>query len=315
MGLSVVIPTFNERDALTGCLDRLAAHARDVEIIVVNGPSTDGTSGVVQERDDVNVLIDITSRNINLARNVGLREATNDKVAILAPAFRIEPSWHTAVTECLSGAADAVSGPIRPLGNEPTDESRIGVERSGELTLVGGNLGLSRAAVTALDGFDETLTSAGTADLARRIRGLGLQVVWHPDMTVGYTDDTAGAPPMRNRDGYVSTWERADEPNWGQRYRSQAYRWAKNDGVGPRFAWRIVSTAIQDAVGSAVGVMRGTGTPSQWVHNGLAVTRNAVRGTVEGYRARRRDPTETRNPNGLSRTGAEGAIVAVHDRR
>ena len=314
MALSVVIPTFNERDALTGCLDKLAEHAPSMEIIVVNGPSTDGTSGVIREHGDVDVIIDITSRNINLARNVGLREATSNQVAILAPTSRIGPSWYGAVIETLTGAADAVSGPIRSHGEHPPDESRFGIERSGELTLVGGNLALTRAAVTALDGFDETLTSAGTADLARRIRGLGLQVVWHPDMTVGHTDGV-GAPPMRNRDGYVATWERPNEPNWGQRYRSQCYRWAKNDGVGPRFVLRVLSTATADGFRSATDVMRGNGTPSRWFGNGIAVISNAVQGSIAGYRARRRDPTETRNPNGLSRTGAEGAIVAVYDHR
>ncbi|PSP40440.1 glycosyl transferase family 2, partial [Halobacteriales archaeon QH_10_70_21] len=45
MYLSVVVPTLNDRDRLESCLDALSADAPD-EGIVVNGPSTDGTSGM-----------------------------------------------------------------------------------------------------------------------------------------------------------------------------------------------------------------------------------------------------------------------------
>jgi len=56
MALSVVVPTLNGREELVGCLDALAEQVPDAEIIVVNGPSADGTTGMVRDRSDVEVL-------------------------------------------------------------------------------------------------------------------------------------------------------------------------------------------------------------------------------------------------------------------
>ena len=53
MQLSVVVPTLNARDRLAATLDGLASHAPDAEVVVVNGPSADGTTGMVRDRADV----------------------------------------------------------------------------------------------------------------------------------------------------------------------------------------------------------------------------------------------------------------------
>ena len=53
MQLSVVVPTLNARRRLVACLDALAAVAPESEVVVVNGPSADGTTGIVREREDV----------------------------------------------------------------------------------------------------------------------------------------------------------------------------------------------------------------------------------------------------------------------
>lgn len=76
MDLSVVVPTLNGRDRLAACLDALAAHAPEAEVIVANGPSADGTTGMVRDRDDVDVLVEISDRTVNVARNAGIEVAT-----------------------------------------------------------------------------------------------------------------------------------------------------------------------------------------------------------------------------------------------
>src|SRR6056297_2772682 len=102
MELSVVVPTLNGRERLEGCLDALAAHAPEAEVVVVNGPSADGTTGMVRERDDVDVLIEVSDRKLNVARNAGLSVASGDAIALVGQDMEIEGSWTEGVLSALA---------------------------------------------------------------------------------------------------------------------------------------------------------------------------------------------------------------------
>ncbi|MFC6771068.1 glycosyltransferase family 2 protein, partial [Halorubrum pallidum] len=114
MDLSVVVPTLNGRDRLAGCLDALAAHAPEAEVIVANGPSADGTTGMVRDRDDVDVLVEISDRTVNVARNAGVEVATGDAIAVVDYDHRIGESWIDGVHSGLD-EADVVTGPVTPV--------------------------------------------------------------------------------------------------------------------------------------------------------------------------------------------------------
>ncbi|MFW5917273.1 MAG: glycosyltransferase, partial [Halorubrum sp.] len=115
MDLSVVVPTLNGRDRLAACLDALAAHAPDAEVIVANGPSADGTTGMVRDRDDVDVLVEISDRSVNVARNAGIEVASGDVIALVDYDNRIGASWLDGVRSGLDDA-DVVTGPVTPVG-------------------------------------------------------------------------------------------------------------------------------------------------------------------------------------------------------
>src|SRR6056297_1961745 len=106
MDLSVVVPTLNGRDRLAACLDALAANVPDAEVIVVNGPSADGTTGMVRDRDDVDVLLELSERNVNVARNAGIRAATGDAVSLVSYHYAVEDSWYDGVVEAIEGGTD-----------------------------------------------------------------------------------------------------------------------------------------------------------------------------------------------------------------
>jgi len=106
MDLSVVVPTLNGRAQLVRCLDALSAHAPRVEVVVVNGPSTDGTTGMVRERDDVDVLVEIADRNLNVARNAGIERARGEWIAFVSDEYSIESGWFDALYEA-SGVDEA----------------------------------------------------------------------------------------------------------------------------------------------------------------------------------------------------------------
>ncbi len=299
MDLSVVVPTLNDRDELRGCLDALASES-PAEIVVVNGPSTDGTSGMVRDRDDVDVLVETDERNVNVARNAGLDRVRGNSVAFVDPTMAVEEGWLDAVEEGLSEDA-AVTGPTHEqlgagVATDTVESRTIGGRRVTYFN--GGNVAFSRELVTELDGFDEYLDVGGARDAAHRIAGLGYGVHWASRMCVSRGAAADGGETERD---------------WRARYRSLSYRLAKNYGVHPTVPFRTLRHAMTDAGATLRDVAQGEGKPSAWFGNGRDVVLGSFRGYADGLKARYTDRSPKRNPRGLSvRTDR---AVTVHDRR
>jgi len=300
MQLSVVVPTLNGREELSRCLDTLAAHVPDAETIVVNGPSADGTTGMVRERDDVDVLVEIADRTINAARNAGIDRATGDAVALLDRSFSVESGWMDAVTDALDDGT-VVTGPThRKLAAGMTTESLE------ERTIAGrdvtyfnpGNVAFSTEVLDELDGFDEYLNVGGSRDMAHRLAESGHDVTWNSSMCVRSEFEADGG--IRQKD-------------WSWKYRSLAYRLVKNYGTRPTVARRVVAHAGRDAVDSLKDVFRGEAEPSQWLGIGQRVLRGTGIGAKDGAKARRHDTAPRRNPNG--RSARRDRAVEVYDYR
>ncbi|WP_394351148.1 glycosyltransferase family 2 protein, partial [Halorubrum sp. CBA1125] len=324
MDLSVVVPTLNGRDRLAACLDALASHAPDAEVVVANGPSADGTTGMVRDRDDVDVLVEISDRTVNVARNAGIEVASGDAVALVDYDNRIGASWFEGVKAGLADA-DVVTGPVElavdDVGEDPatgdaapddigtddietddpsdTEAADVGPERGRiagrDVTYFeGGNVAFRREALRDLDGFDEYLREGGARDAAHRLARVDREVAWRADVTV-----TKARPAPAAADGGRSARE------WGWKYRGLAYRLVKNYGVRPTVAARIGSHALGDAVGAAVDVVRGESTPSRWVATGRDVVLGLTGGSSDGLVARARDRSPARN-----RTASRSAPTA-----
>ncbi|KAB1192182.1 glycosyltransferase [Haloferax sp. MBLA0076] len=295
MDLSVVLPTLNGRDRLVTSLDALAEYAPDAEVIVVNGPSADGTTGMVRERDDVDVLVEISDRNLNVARNAGIEVASGDVVALLRYDLSVEPSWLAALEDAIDDA-DVVTGPLhQTLRNGMTTESLEENTIAGrEVTYFnGGNVAFRRTIIDALDGFDEYLQTGGARDAAHRIASLDRTVAWAPEMCVRREFEA---------DGGIS------ERDWGWKYRALTYRLVKNYGLRPAAIERTAKHAISDGVEAAFGVLKGDVTPSGWVGTGRDVITGIATGTSDGMVARARDRSRSRNPHGCS-TRADRAVA------
>ncbi|TKX80084.1 glycosyltransferase family 2 protein [Halorubrum sp. SD626R] len=338
MELSVVVPTLNGRDRLAACLDALATHAPDAEVIVANGPSADGTTGMVRDRDDVDVLVEVSDRTVNVARNAGIEVATGDAVALVDYDNRIGEGWLDTVRSGLADA-DAVTGPVTPI--EPSRPAEDGAAASAESDadvgdegdtdegdgraegdvnesdaaperrtiagrdvtyFAGGNVAFRRETLRDLDGFDEYLRTGGARDAAHRLARMDREVAWRDGLAV-----TKELPNPAAADGGRSARE------WGWKYRALAYRLLKNYGVRPTVAARVISHAATDAVGAAADVVRGESTPSRWVATGRDVLVGLAGGSSDGLVARGRDRSPARNPNGLSKRADRA--VAKYDRR
>ena len=317
MELSVVVPTFNSRERLSTCLDALAQHTTSVETIVVNGPSTDGTTGMIHERDDVDVLIELATRNINTARNVGLAEATADVIGLVAPEYAVGGTWESALESALESGADVVTGPTFPGSTTDTTTTRSSVRTIAGRTVVpvaGGNLALTRRAVTALDGFDEYLEVGGARDLAHRLAGLDLAVVRDLQMGVrGGLQADGGEHEIAHR-RHLAEPDGSQARHWFLEYRCLTYRLVKNYGVRPYVVRRTIGAATSDALATARDVVRGSVGASSWIGNGTDVVQSIALGTKDGLVARRADRSPTRNPHGISNTSPK-RIVECYDWR
>ena len=284
MELSVVVPTLNGRDELVACLDALTEHVDPAELIVVNGPSADGTTGTVRARDDVEVLVELADRNVNAARNAGIEVATGDAIAFVDERTVVGEDWIDAVDRGLANGAAAVTGPIRRRMRVGVETSTPEARRIGsrEVTYFdGGNVAFLQRALGRLDGFDEYLPVGGARDAAHRLAAHDLRVAWDPVAAAQRGDEDA------NR----------GDPAW--KYRSIAYRLAKNYGLGPAAVGRTFRHTVGDRFGVLREVFAGTLPPSAWLGQGRDAVVGSLRGVIDGTIARHRDPVR-HNPNGVS---------------
>ncbi|MFB6085372.1 MAG: glycosyltransferase family 2 protein [Halodesulfurarchaeum sp.] len=291
MDLSVVIPTLNGRAELPATLGAIAEYLPGAEVIVANGPSADGTSGFVCEHEAVDVLLELSERNPNVARNAGLAAASGEAIAFLDQASEIEATWPGAVDAALAAGADAVTGPVhRELGEDVTtetlEESQIGSRTVRFFD--GGNVVFSRSTIESLDGFDEHLEVGAARDLAHRLAGQDRTLRWEPGATV------LRSTPKPTRQDESATHRHAQE------YRSRGYRVAKNYGLGWKTAVKLLGPLARDGLAAAKSVAVGEAKPSLWLGNGRDAVSQVLRGTREGLIARVTDRSPRRNPHGLS---------------
>lgn len=123
MKLSVVIPVFNERATVEQLVNVVrAADVGDIEVIVVDDGSTDGTQQILKEK-----VAPIANQIIYQPRNMGkgaalragFAAATGDIVLVQDADLEYNPADYPALLEpILTGKADAVFG-SRFMGGRP----------------------------------------------------------------------------------------------------------------------------------------------------------------------------------------------------
>ena len=200
--VSVVVPTRNERSDIEACIAHIAAqdHPADrIEVIVVDGASTDGTVEAAQRAlDGLAVHHVAVLRNQEATTpsnlNVGLRYATGSIVCRVDARTRIEPHYVRTCAQVLTARPDVsvVGGAQRAIPRDASCRS-VGIARAlNNRYSMGGSryrrattsgpsdtvyLGaFRREELLAEHGWDERLVTNQDFELNRRMAARG--VVW-----------------------------------------------------------------------------------------------------------------------------------------
>jgi cellulose synthase/poly-beta-1,6-N-acetylglucosamine synthase-like glycosyltransferase/peptidoglycan/xylan/chitin deacetylase (PgdA/CDA1 family) len=246
--VSVIVPAWNEREGIVGTVRSLVASTHDVEVVVVDDASTDGTAAAVDQLGLPGVrVVRVPKGGKAAALNTGIALSTNPIVVMVDADTVVEPdAVHRLVQPFADPSVGAVAGNVK-VGNRRRMVARwqhieyvIGFnldrrlyERFDCIPTVPGALGAFRrlAVHTAGGVTDDTL--AEDTDLTIAVHRAGWRVV--------YTDD-------------ARSWTEAPA-TVGQLWR-QRYRW---------------SYGTMQALWKHRGGVRDPGRPGRFGRHGLPV--------------------------------------------
>lgn len=205
--VSVVVCTYNRAGVLGKCLEGLRRldYPR-FEVVVVEGPSTDGTRELLDGYPDV-TRVQNETRNLSISRNLGIAASAGEIVAFIDDDAVPDRSW---LRELVSSYDDptvgAAGGDVFGPGGDHLQFSNGILSRYGRVvahqeepddrndpggawfnTLMGTNSSFRRRALDAVGGFDENYEYYhDEADLCARVVQAGYRVahvpravVWH----------------------------------------------------------------------------------------------------------------------------------------
>jgi glycogen(starch) synthase len=207
MNVSVVINTYNRCRSLGTTLEslRLQTHS-DFEVVVVNGPSTDGTDELLDAWGDRVVRADCPVVNISVSRNIGIANANGDVVAFIDDDAIPEPDWLAKLVQPYADPRVAGAGGIvwdhtgmalqyrysycDHLGRTKftsimPDVQAFGPDSDRFVYLQGTNASFRRTDLASIGGFDEEIEYFhDETDVAARLHGRGRCLIPLPDGAV-----------------------------------------------------------------------------------------------------------------------------------
>lgn len=185
--MSIVIPAHNEEayigDCLTSILTEIRRGDHDVEVIVVNNASVDGTADIASTFPGVRVVNE-DQKGLTKARQRGLVESHGEWVFNIDADTKMRRGWIRRVLEVIAKDEHVVcvSGPhifydITPTGRLIMWLYWIFAMPTYWMTgymVQGGNFALKKSSLESIGGFDTNIAFYGEdTNIARRMHGVG----------------------------------------------------------------------------------------------------------------------------------------------
>ena len=222
MKVSLVATVKNAGPDVGAFIESLRSQTRQPdEVIVVDGGSTDGTVEILAVAGGV-TLIEEPGANISRGRNIAVRAATHDVIAVSDADCALDPTWLERLTDAMEEGADVAMGFYRPVArgffeacvaaatvpepNELREERFMPSSRS---------LAFRREIFEAAGGYPEWLDVGEDMYLDHRWRERGARMVLVPNAIAHW--------PMRSNLGAV--WR-------------QYFGYAKGDGIAGMYPQR-----------------------------------------------------------------------------
>jgi glycosyltransferase involved in cell wall biosynthesis len=197
-GISIIIPTYNEQNYIGLSIDSIIKQMSQAklpyEIIVVDNLSTDNTAQIVAQYP-VTYLACPIKGSPSATRNLGARQAKYDTFCFIDGDCLVIDNWLEQITNAFANpSVGAYGGPaLSPQQGNWIEKAwaptAIKPYLNRKSALPGANFCIRVELFSALNGFDETLTTAEDDDLSKRIIASGYEVVAdsnHPVIHLGY---------------------------------------------------------------------------------------------------------------------------------
>lgn len=199
--VSVIIPAYNVQPYIAEAVDSaLGQSYHDVDVVVVDDGSTDGTVRVLAQYGDGITLVTQPNRGLPAARNAGIRASTGDVVALLDGDDTWLPERVERCVEVLLERPDVgfvttdaslIDARGADLGETYCDQVPFPRVRFAEAmvrqNMVYGSPLVRRSVFDAAGPFDETLTSGGEDyDMWLRLVAAGVAMVTIPEPLACY---------------------------------------------------------------------------------------------------------------------------------
>jgi GT2 family glycosyltransferase len=218
MKASVIVVSWNGIEYLEDCLNTVLSQSYpDLEVIVIDNASTDGSAHFVAETYPQVRLIS-NERNLGFAAgtNMGLQEATGELLVLLNQDTVVQPNWLSALVEPLmtdmsigivgakafypdgtiqhAGGYVDIRGEGEHIGRRQEDRGQFDQVRDVDF-VTGASLAISQRAFRALGGLDEEFTPAYYEDVdwCYRARTAGYRVVYVPGATLIHKEASMAA--------------------------------------------------------------------------------------------------------------------------
>jgi len=192
--VSVIIPVKNQRAVIAQQLEALLRqdYRGDVEIVVADNDSSDGTSAVVRSYGKRVLLVTAPPPcSVGRARNAGAHHASGAVLLFCDGDDVVANDWISAMVGA-SRTHDVFGGPIESASLWPFARQCRALTLPRDLDWapwpVGANVGVRRAAFDRLGGWREDLPAGEDVDLAWRSLLAGLDVGLVPDAVVHYRE-------------------------------------------------------------------------------------------------------------------------------